>query len=73
MDTPPTDKRITTVRRGEYLVEVPIDVTYSPEAPDEPIIGPNTAQLLDEVARRATEGDVAWLKQHGKVYQLVEV
>ncbi len=73
MGTPSEAKRIITVCRGEYLVEVPIDVTFSPEAPDEPIIDPEAARLLDEVARHAAEGDVAWLKQHGKVYHLVEM
>jgi hypothetical protein len=66
------EKKVTTVRRGRYLVEVAIDVMYSPEVPDEPIIAPETARLLDEIARRAAAGDVAWLKQHGKVYELVE-
>ncbi|MBI4581272.1 MAG: hypothetical protein HY718_16335 [Planctomycetes bacterium] len=66
------EKKVTSVRRGRYLVEVPIEVTYSPEAPDEPILSPDTARLLDEVGRRAATGDVAWLKQHGKVYELVE-
>lgn len=66
------EKKITTIRRGHYLVEVPIEVTYSPESPDEPIISRETAQLLDEIALRAVAGDVPWLKQHGKVYELVE-
>lgn len=67
-----TEKKMTTVRRGKYLVEVLIDVSYSPDDPDEPIIDAATARHLDEVARRALAGDVAWLKQHGKVYELVE-
>ena len=66
------EKKVTTIRRGRYLVEVSIEVTYSPDAPDEPIIHPDTARLLDEIARRAAAGDVPWLKQHGKVYELVE-
>jgi len=66
------DKKVTSIRRGRYLVEVPVEVIYSPEAPDEPILSSDTAQLLDEVARHAAAGDVVWLKQHGKVYELVE-
>ena len=66
------EKKITTVRRGRYLVEVPIEVTYSPESPDEPIIEAEAARLLDEIAEHAAAGDVPWLKQHGKVYELVE-
>ena len=66
------EKKIITIRRGRYLVEVPIEVTYSPDAPDEPIIDPKTARLLDEIARHAA-ADVPWVKQHGKVYELVDV
>ncbi|HSW43963.1 MAG TPA: hypothetical protein VLM89_00130 [Phycisphaerae bacterium] len=53
-------------------MEVSIKVSYSPDAPDEPVIDSKTAQLLDEIAQHAAAGDVAWLKQHGKVYELVE-
>lgn len=67
-----SEKKITTIRRGKYLVEVPIEVTYSPDDPDEPIVAAQTAQLLDEISRHAAAGDIAWLKQHGKVYELVE-
>ena len=67
-----TETKTTTIRRGRYLVEVPIKVSYSPDVPDEPIIDAKTAQLLDEIAQHAAAGDVPWLKQHGKVYELVE-
>jgi hypothetical protein len=66
------EKRITTIRRGRYLVEVGVEVTYSPEDPDEPMLDPQTARLLDEIAEHAATGDVAWLRQHGKVYELVD-
>jgi hypothetical protein len=72
MDGLRREKKVTSIRRGRYLVEVPIEVTYSPDAPDEPAIDASTAHLLDEIARRAAAGDVPWLKQHGKVYELVE-
>lgn len=66
------EKKLTTVRRGKYLVEVPIEVAYSPDSPDEPVIDAETARLLDEIAQHAVAGDVPWLKQHGKVYELVD-
>ncbi len=37
------------MRRGGFAGWLGI---YSPEAPDEPIIDPDTARLLDEIARR---------------------
>jgi hypothetical protein len=64
--------KVATVRRGKYLVEVTVHVVYSEHDPDEPVLTPEAALLLDEVARRATAGDLAWLKQHGKVFELVE-
>ncbi len=67
-----TGRKLTTIRRGRYLVEVEIEVTFSPEQPDEPIISAQTARLLDEIAQHAARADVPWLKQHGKVYELVE-
>ncbi len=66
------EKKTKTIRRGRYLVEVPIEVVYSPDDPDQPVIEADTARLLDEIARHAAAGDVGWLKQHGKVYELVE-
>ncbi len=72
MPTMQTETKITSIRRGRYLVEVPIQVSYSPDAPEDPIIDSKTAQLLDEIARHAATGDAAWLKQYGKVYELVE-
>ncbi len=63
---------MVTVRRGRYLVEVPIEVVYSPASPDEPVIEAETARLLDRIAEHAEAGDVDWLKRHGMVYQLVE-
>ena len=67
-----TETKVTTIRRGRYLVEVPIEVIYSPDAPDDPIIDPETARLLDDIAKHAAAGDVPWLKQYGKVYELIE-
>ncbi len=64
--------KVTTIRRGRYVAKAPIEVVYSPDAPDESIIEPDTARLLDEIARRATAGDIAWIKQYGKVYELIE-
>ena len=66
------EQKITTIRRGRYLVEVPIQVTYSPDAPDDPVIDPNTARLLDEIARHAEAGDIQQIRPYGKVYELVE-
>lgn len=61
MEQPKRQAKVTTIGRGRYLAEVPIEVVYAPDAPDEPIIEPDTARLLDEIARRAAAGDIAWI------------
>lgn len=65
--------KIVTIRRGRYLVELPVEVVFSPADAEEPIIESQTARFIDEVARHTADGDVPWLKQYGKVYELVEV
>jgi hypothetical protein len=40
--------------------------------PSEPCLESETVELLRGVHERAVEGDIAWLKTRGKVYQLVE-
>ena len=40
--------------------------------PSEPCYEAETVQLLREVKERAERGDVAWLREHGKVYAAVE-
>ena len=65
------EKRRRWVQRGDYAVEVEIDVVYPAEAPNEPCLEPTTVQWLDEVARRAEHGDLSFLKSVGRVFQVV--
>jgi hypothetical protein len=55
------EKRKRWVRRGRYAVEVEVDVLYPAGDPSEPCLEPATVRWLDEVARRAEHGDVAYL------------
>jgi hypothetical protein len=61
------EKRKRWVRRGRYAVEVEVDVVYPAGAPSEP----DTVRWLDEVARRAEKGDIAYLKSVGEVFRAV--
>lgn len=65
------EKRKRWVQRGQFAVEVEIDVVYPTDAPDEPCLEPNTLRFLDEVAKRAEVGDVTYLRQVGRVFQSV--
>ena len=68
---PRREKRKRWVQRGDYAVEVEIDVVYPPDDPTEPCLEPATVRWLDQIARRAEQGDLAYLRSVGRVFQLV--
>jgi hypothetical protein len=65
------EKRKRWVRRGQYAVEVEVEVVYPEDDPTEPCLEPATVRWLDEVARKAEEGDVEYLQEIGQVFQAV--
>jgi hypothetical protein len=65
------EKRKRWVQRGAYAVEVEIEVVYPSDAPAEACLEPETVRWLDEVARKAAEGDLQYLQSAGRVFQAV--
>jgi hypothetical protein len=65
------EKRKRWVQRGQYAVEVEVDVVYPEDDPTEPCLEPATVRWLDEIARRAEQGDEAYLRSVGRVFQLM--
>ena len=65
------EKRKRWVQRGKYAVEVEVDVIYPADDPSEPYLEPATLRWLDEVAAKAEEGDVQYLKKAGRGFQAV--
>jgi hypothetical protein len=65
------EKRTRWVQRGDYAVEVEVEVIYPADDPSEPCLEPATIRWLDEVARKAEAGDLDFLKKSGRVYQFV--
>ena len=61
------EKRKRWVQRGEYAVEV----VYPSDDPTEACLEPATVRWLDEVARKAAEGDVEYLRRAGRLFQAV--
>ena len=59
------------VQRGRYAVEVEVEVVYPEDDPSEPCLEPATLRWLDEVARKAEEGDVEYLQKAGRLFQAV--
>lgn len=65
-------KRTRLVRTDRYVVAVEVDAIRPEADPSEICYPPTTVDFLHEVESRAQQGDVDWLKQHGKVYTAVE-
>jgi hypothetical protein len=59
------------VQRGQYAVEVQVEVVYPKDCPAEACLEPATIRWLDEVARRAEAGDLEYLRSAGRVFQAV--
>jgi len=66
-------KRVRWVHTERYVVAVEVEAVIPTEDPSEPCYEPETVQLLRQVEERAQQGDLPWLKQHGKVYEAVDV
>ena len=65
------EKRKRWVQRGACAVEVEVEVVYPAEDPSEACLEPATLRWLDEVARKAEEGDVEFLRRAGRLFQAV--
>ena len=65
------EKRIRRIQRGRYAVEVEVEVVYPTESSAEPSLEPATVRWLDEVARHAEAGDLEFLQNAGRVFQVV--
>jgi hypothetical protein len=59
------------IQRGQYAVEVEVEVVCPEDDPSEACLEPATVRWLDEVARRAEAGDLEYLHSAGRVFQAV--
>jgi hypothetical protein len=60
--------RTRLVRTDWFVVAVAVEAVIPDADPSEPCYEPTTVELMREVESHAKSGDIAWLKQHGKVY-----
>jgi hypothetical protein len=65
-------KRTRLIQKGRYVVAVEVEMVVPPDDPSEPCYESETVEFLRQVEARAEQGDVAWLRQVGQVYELVE-
>ena len=66
------EKRKRWVQRGQYAVEVEVEVIFPVDDPSEPCLEPATVRWLDEIARKAEAGDIKYLRKLGRVFKAVE-
>jgi hypothetical protein len=66
------EKRKRWVQRGDYAVEVEVEIIYLQDDPSEPCLEPATVRWLDEIARKAEQGDVEYLRSVGRVFQAIQ-
>ena len=64
-------KRTRLIQTDKYVVAVEVEMVIPADDPSEPCYEAATVQLLHEVKERADRDDLAWLRQHGKVYAAV--
>jgi hypothetical protein len=64
-------KRTRLIQSEKLVVALEVEVVVPVDDPSERCYESETVQLLKEVKERADRGDLAWLKQHGKVYALI--
>jgi hypothetical protein len=65
-------KRTRLIQKGRYIVSVEVEMVVPAEDDSEPCYESETVELLREVAERAEQGDIEWLRRHGKVFELVD-
>ncbi|HEY2412310.1 MAG TPA: hypothetical protein VGI40_08715 [Pirellulaceae bacterium] len=56
----------------QYVIALEVEMVIPPDDPSEPCYESETVDLLKEVKHRAEAGDLAWLRQHGRVYAAVD-
>ena len=57
------------VQTDRFVIKVDVELVIPVSDPSEPCYESETVHLLHEIEEHAKLGDVAWLKQHGTVYE----
>lgn len=65
-------KRTRLIQAEKVVVAVEVEMFVPVDDPAEPCYEAETVQFLRQVKLHADQGDVAWLKQRGKVYVALE-
>jgi hypothetical protein len=66
-------QRTRLIQTDRYVVAVDVELVFPKDDPAEPCYESETIELLHDIERHAQQGDLDWLRQHGKVYAAVDV
>jgi len=64
-------KRTRLVRTDDFVVAVDVEAVIPLDDPSEPCFEPETVKFLKEIESQSNQGNLAWLKEHGTVYQAI--
>jgi hypothetical protein len=64
-------KRTKLIQSKRFIVAVEVDMVIPTDDPSEPCLESETVDLLREISDHAQNGDREWIKQKGKVYELI--
>jgi hypothetical protein len=65
-------RRTRLIHTDRYVVAVEVEAVVPDADPSEPCYEAETVEFLREVEEHAQRGDIAWLRQHGKVYAALD-
>jgi hypothetical protein len=65
-------KRTRLIQTEKYVVVVDVEIVVPVDDPSEPCYESETVQFLREVKQHAELGNLAWLRENGKVYVAME-
>jgi hypothetical protein len=65
-------RRTRLIHTDRYVVVVEVEAVVPDADPSEPCYEAETVEFLREVEEHAQRDDIAWLRQHGKVYTALD-
>jgi len=65
-------KRTRLIQTDRFVVAVEVEMVIPVDDPSAPCYESETVRLLREVEEKARQGDLDWLRRHGKVYEAVD-
>jgi len=65
-------KRTRLIQTDKFVVAVEVEMVIPVDDSSEACYESETVRFLHEIKEHAERGDVAWLKNHGRVYAALE-